>query len=263
MPTISTDWQARLVERDFLIGRDTDYPGLGGIRGLGVPEPRRSDQQRGQGDGDARGPDRYPARTLTMPVVVLGDTDDDTWGNYRALAVAWQRSQTDLELQLRLPGSAQTVVSYFGRPSGLPGDPHGLRTNTLATAAEFRCDPYAYGAEVVSAVDAASPLTITAANLGDLGADTDRAVLTLVTAGGTPTITNTTTGGVIAFATAVTGTYVLDLRAQTVTKASVAKDHELSAASTWFALAGGVDNVIAFTGATSLQITHRPAFEVP
>jgi hypothetical protein len=261
MPSISTDWQGRIVERDALIGRDTNYPGIGGIRGLGVLEPRRGDQQRGHRSGDARGRDLYPGRILSLPVVVLGDTDDEVWANYRALAVNWRRSSVDLELQLRIPGAAEAIVSYFGRPNGLPGDPRGLK-GRLETTAEFRTDPYAYGASVSSAVDSSSPLTIPAADLGDLEADTDRAVLTVVTAGGTPIITNTATGGVIAFTGPSTGTYTIDLRTQTTTKAGVNKDHEITAASTWFDLAGGIDNVLTFTGATSLQVTHRPAYEV-
>jgi hypothetical protein len=259
MAPITTDWQARLVERDFLIGRGTNYPGIGGIRGLGILEPRRSDQARGHRDGDARGPDRYPARNLFAPVEVIGDTPALVWANYRALAVAWRRSDVDLELAVRIPGGAETSLSFFGRPTGLPGDPHGLKGH-LTTAAEFRCDPLAYGAPVVSATDSSSPLTITAATLGE--ADTDRAVLTVVAAGGTPVVTNTTTGGVISFAGAVTGTYVIDLRAQTVTKAGVNRDQDITAGSPWFDLAGGVNNVITFTGATSVQITHRPAYEV-
>jgi hypothetical protein len=217
MPSISTDWQARLVERDFLIGRGTDYPGIGGIRGLGVLEPRRTDQSRGHRDGDARGPDRYPARTLTIPVEVLGDSDDDIWANYRQLAVAWRKSSVDLELQLRIPGAAEDVLSFFGRPNGCPGEPRGLKT-TVSTVAEWRGDPYAYGAAVASAVDSSSPLTIPAAALGDPDANTDRVTITVVAAGLAPEIVNTNTGGYIQFDAVATGTYVIDLHTQTVTK---------------------------------------------
>lgn len=262
MPSITTDWQARLVERDFVIGRDTVYPGIGGIRGLGVLEPRRSDQARGHRDGDARGPDRYPQRTLTIPVQVLGDTDDAIWANYRAMAVAWRRSHTDLELELRIPGSVEDVVSFFGRPNGLPGEPRGLKT-TVSTAAEFRCDPYCYGAPIASPADTSSPLTIAASALGDPGTTTDRATITVVAAGLAPEIVNTTTGGYIQFADAVTGTYVIDLRTQTVTKAGANRDADLTASSPWFDLTGGVDNVLTFLGCTSVQVTHRPAYEVP
>jgi hypothetical protein len=258
---ITTDWQARLVERDIVVGRDTPYPGIGGLQGLGILDPRRTDQTRGLRDGDARGRDRYPARNLGIPVTVLGDTDEAIWSNYRALAVAWRRSDVDLELQVRIPGGAEEVLSYIGRPGALDGQPRGLKS-VIRTVAEFRCDPYAYGASVASATDSSTPLTILAADLGDLGADTDRATLTIVGNGGTPTIANTTTGGVLSFAAAITGTYTVDLRTQRTTKATVAKDHEITAASTWFDLAGGVDNVISFAGCTSIQITHRPAYEV-
>jgi hypothetical protein len=261
MPSISTDWQARLVERDFLIGRGTDYPGIGGIRGLGVLEPRRTDQSRGHRDGDARGPDRYPARTLTIPVEVLGDTDDDIWANYRQLAVAWRKSSVDLELQLRIPGAAEDVLSFFGRPNGCPGEPRGLKT-TVSTVAEWRGDPYAYGAAVASAVDSSSPLTIPAAALGDPDANTDRVTITVVAAGLAPEIVNTNTGGYIQFDAVATGTYVIDLHTQTVTKSGQNRDQDISAASPWFDLVGGVDNVLTFLGCTSVQVTHRPAYEV-
>jgi phage-related protein len=259
---ITTDWQARLVERDHLIGRNTNYPGIGGIRGLGVLDPRRSDVARSNRHGDARGHDRYPARTLTIPVVVLGETDDEVWANYRALAVAWRRSPVDLELELRIPGAAEPVVSYFGRPSGLPGEPRGLK-GRLTTAAEFRGDTYAYGAAVTSAVDSASPLTILAADMGDPDTRTDRAVLTVIAAGGTPLIINTATGDFVQFAQPVTGTITIDLHTQTVTTGATNRDHWVTAGSPWFDLVGGIDNVLTFAGCTSVQITHRPAYEVP
>lgn len=261
MPSISTDWQARIVERDFLIGRDTNYPGIGGIRGLGVLEPRHSDVARSNSHGDAYGNDRYPGRLLTIPVIVLGDTDDDVWANYHDLAVAWRRSTTDLELALRIPGAVEPAVSYFGRPDGLPGDPSGLK-GRLETAARFRCCPYGYGAPVDSATDTSSPLTIPAASLGDPEADTDRVTITVVAAGSSPEITNTTTGGFIRFGSAVTGTFAIDLHTQTVTQSTTNVDQVITASSPWFDLAGGVDNELTFIGCTSVQVTHRPAYEV-
>jgi hypothetical protein len=259
---ITTDWQARVAERDFLIGRNTNYPGAGGIRGIGVLEPRGNDRARSNRHGDARAHDRYPGRALTIPVVVLGDTDDDVWANYRALAVAWRASAVDLELQVSIPGGVEAHVSYFGRPSGLPAEPRGLK-GRLETVARWRCDPYAYGAPVASAVDSATPLTVAAADLGDPGTRTDRAVITVVAAGGTPLIINTVTGDFVQFAQPVTGTLTIDLHTQTVTLGGTNRDHWVSATSPWFDLIGGVDNILTFAGATSVQITHRPAYEVP
>lgn len=259
MTAITQDWQARLVERDLLIGRGTNYPGLGGMTGLGILAPRASGQQRGLADGDSFGTHRYPARTLALPVQVLGDTDADRWQNWRALASAWRRSDTDLALDVRIPGMAETTMRYYGRPFGLIGDPHGLKSPVSGTA-EFRCDPFAYGAAVDSAVDSSSPLVVT--NAGD--AATDRATLTVDGNGGTPTITNTTTGGVIAFRDALAGgqSYVIDLREQVVTRSGVNHDGDVTSSSTWFALDPGA-NTLTFTGCASLQVTHRPAYEVP
>lgn len=264
MPSITDDWQARLVERDIVIGRGTPYPGLGGIRGTGVLRPRTGDQARGHGDGDARAVDTLPQRLLTMPVEVLGDTPAAVWANYRTLAVAWRRSRTtDLSLDVRIPGSAEQTLRFFGRPMELVGDPHGLKGH-LATVAEFRADPYAYGAAVVSAVDSSSPLTLLAANMGDTGCDTTRATITVVGSGGTPSIENTTYGGAIDWAVPLANavTAVIDLHAQTMTIGGIDFTANLRATSDWFALAGGVNNTLTFTGCTSIQVTHRPAYVV-
>lgn len=264
MTAITGDWQARLVERDFLIGRGTVYPGLGGITGTGVLKPRYDDQARGMGNGDAFGVDTLPARILHMPIEVLGDSDSEVWAAYRALAVAWRHSRlTELALDVRIPGSAETVLRFFGRPLELPGDPHGLKGH-LATFAEFRADPYAYGALVESAVDSASPLTLDDSTMGDDGCDTDRCVITINGNGGTPVITNTTTGGSITFTAVLAGaqSYEIDLHAQTVTKAGIDRITDVDAGSLWFMLAGGVDNVLTFTGCASIQADYRPAYEV-
>lgn len=260
MPAISADWQARIVERDFVLGAGTNYPGVGAISGLGLLPPSLNDVTR-FGDGDAFGRDRLPVRILSLPVKVLGDTSADVWTNYRALAVAWRRAATELALDLRIPGSAETVMRYFGRPMELPADLHGLK-GVQETVADFRAEPYAYGAQVVSAVDTASPLVIAAGDLGDDGADSDRAVLTLVGSGGTPVLTNTTTGGVITFASALSGTAVVDLHAQTMAVDGAPADGAITADSSWFTLAGGQANTLTWTGATSLAVTHRPAYQV-
>lgn len=262
MAAITQDWQARIVDRDFVIGRGTNYPGIGAIEGIGILPPT-SDPSPRWGDGDTFGRDRLGNRVITLPVRTIGDTDAGRWSNYRALAVAWRRAMTELELQLRIPGSAETIVSYFGRPGSLPGAPHGLKL-TVDTVAEFHALPYAYGAaRTLTAILAASPLTIPTA--GDPETNTDRAVITITGNGGTPTITNTTTGGAVAFNRALAGgaTYILDLHTQTAVKAGVSSPDHMTPTSDWFTLTGNINNLLAFTGAASISVTWRPAYQVP
>jgi hypothetical protein len=257
MAAISDDWQARLTARDFLIGRGTNYPGLGAISGIGALDPQTSDMP-GIGDGEHQGVDRYPARNILIPVTVLGDTMSAVWTNYRALAEAWRISRTtELELEVRVSGSAR---SFFGRPRGLPATLSGLK-GAMTTTAAFRCgDPFAYGAEVDSGVDTASPMTIASATLGT--EDTDRATVTIAGNGGTPVLTNSTTGGVLTFDTVLAGgqSYVINLHTRVVTRGGVAVPSEIDPASTWLDLAGGVANTITWTGCASVRIQYRPAW---
>jgi hypothetical protein len=260
---ITADWQMEL--RSVLIGAGTDYtvmrdPGPAGL--LGTPSVRSGDVDL-MGDGAGGGVDRYASRLITVPVDVFGGSPETTNARVQTLLAAWRRSSVDTPLDVRVPGQPETVLRYFGRARGGSESMWSLLAGHQGVLLAFAAlDPFAYGAEVASATDSATPLTIAAATLGHPGTVTDRAVLTVVAAGGTPSITNTTTGGTIAFATAATGTYVIDLREQVATKAGVNVDHELAASSDWFALAGGVDNVLTFAGCTSIQLTHRPAFEV-
>lgn len=263
MPSISQDWQGRLVERDFLFGRDTNYPGIGGVTDVGVLEPRLTDVV-GLGDGAAWGMDRHPARTLTIPMTVLGDTSAEVWANYRLLAVAWRRSTAELALDLRLPGAAETVQRFYGRPNGVPAAPHGLK-GTLVTLAEFRCGPLCYGAEHTAASAAsASPFTIPAGQMGDPGADTDRVTITIVGNGGTPTITHGS-GGAISFVLplAVGVEAVFDLHDQTIDVNDAAADGAGNAGDDWFRLVGGAENEITATGCASIEVTWRPGYGVP
>lgn len=264
MPSIDQDWQGRLVERDFLFGRGTDYPGIGGVTEVGVLEPRLTDVE-GSGDGTAFGMDRHPARNLTIPITVLGDTDADVWANYRTLAVAWRRSTAELALDLRIPGAAETVQRFYGRPNGVPAAPHGLK-GQMVTLAEFRCGPLCYGAEHTAASAAsATPLVIDDADAGDAGADSDRVTITLVGNGGTPTVTHDPSGGAITFVLplGVGVEAVLDLHDQTILVNGAAADGYGTPADDWFTLTGGETNEITATGCASIEVTWRPGYGVP
>lgn len=257
--TFTDDWQAILVERDFKLGRGTNYPGIGGISGAGPAQIQAADLA-GVGDGDRNGVDRYAPRTLLIPVTILGDTDDAIWDNQQALATAWRISRrTDLELSVRLPGAAADR-SVFGRPRGLQAVPlRGLK-GALVTTATFRCgDPFAYSAIVDSGTDSATPLTIASASLGD--EDTNRVTLTIVGNGGTPEVTNDQ-GGTITFASTLAGAAVavLNVRDRTITVDGTPAPEVIDPASTWFDLVAGAANVLAWTGAASLRAQYRPAW---
>lgn len=259
---LTDDWQAEIAARSIVIGRGTNYPGLGGVEGVGLLRPLTGDVDL-VGDGAALTGDRLPVRVIQCPVVVVGDTAAELGQNYGALAAAWRPTRDDeLAFDLRLPGMPETSLRCYGRPLDLPGDPAGLKV-AIRTAARFRCgDPFFYGAEVDSGVDASTPLTVVAADMGSAGADTDRATLTIAGNGGTPVVTNTETGGHITFNATLAGgaSYVVDLHTRTVTKSGVNRDQDVDATSTWFRLLGGVDNELTFSGCASLRVQHRPAY---
>lgn len=258
---ISTVWQIEL--RNVLIGAGTDYTVLPGIAGLlGSPSVRSGDVDL-MGDGASGGVDRYSSRLITIPVDVYGGTPEDTNELVQELLTAWRRSSTDTALDVSIPGQPEPILTYYGRSRGGSETAWTLLSGHQGVLLAFAAlDPFAYGAEVASATDSATPLTIPAASMGAAGTVTDRAMLSVVAAGGTPSITNTTTGGTIAFAGPAAGTYLIDLHEQVTTKGGVNVDHEIAASSDFFALAGGVDNVLTFAGCDSIQVTHRPAYEV-
>jgi hypothetical protein len=259
---ITQVWQ---IERGtLLLGAGTDYdivtpPGPIGLLGSTV---RAADLER-MGDGSTGGRDVSAARLVTIPINVHGTDPADTHDAVRALTSAWRRTPEDVTLDVSIPGQPEDVLRYYGRCRGVTESQWTLVQGDVALMLAFTAlDPYAYGAEVTSAVDSSSPLTLDDTTTGDPGTTTARATLTIVGNGGTPVITNTTTGGLIAFAGAATGTYVIDLHTQTVTKSGVPRDQDVAASSPFFRIAGGVDNVITFAGCASIQLTYRPAYEV-
>jgi len=226
-----------------------------------APRPLTSTDLRRIGrDGVAGGIDRYPKRVLRIPMQVLGDTGADVDTNLAALKAAWRRSDTDLALSLRLAGT--TTLTYWGRPRGLDDSRLGkVEAGTALVTATFDClDPLAYGDTVTVGADASTPIPLT--NSGN--ATSYRCVLTVAGNGGTPVLTNPDDpdGGDITFTVALAGgsSYVIDLAAMSVTKASVNHEQDVSASSQWFGLAPGA-NDIAFTGCASVAADFRPAWE--
>lgn len=264
--TITADWQVELPDRSLLIGSGTSYRlrvtgGFGGL--FDIPAAEVTDLARSGSDGTSPSRLRSTSRMLSFRVLIDG-TAAATSTSLHTLVTKWRpvTDATETPLDVRVPGSPETVMRFFGQPRDLTTDTRRFNTGTVESSAEFLAlDPFAYGAEVADDGNTGT-FTIAAANLGDLGADTDRVTLTINGNDGTPTLTNTTTGGTLVFDTALaTGSaYVVNLHTRAVTLSGVASPGVVSATSTWFRLKGGVENSLTLTGAADVDIDYRPAF---
>lgn len=112
------NWSVTL--RGLTIGTGTSYEFESpGVAGLGNPPVRAADQQRGHLSGDAGGDDVFEKRVITIPVVVLADTDTACRVLLRALQTAWRPSPINLDLTVSIAGESLT---YQGRPRGCDAD---------------------------------------------------------------------------------------------------------------------------------------------
>lgn len=260
----SQDWQAT-IRGLFTIGRATDYPGIGGVEGVGIEPFDFTGSLRSQGNDVAYGRDRVGPRRLVFPVRVLGTTEADTWGNVRALASAWrpQPDETEVSLEVRWPGMAETAMTVFGHPGRVsPGIPGQIKSGHIDVTCEFWADAWWYGAEVSASASATTPHVLAAT--GETGADTDRIIFTVDGNGGFPKITHAN-GGYINFTVSVAGpdTAVIDVHNRTVTVNGVNADNRVDPASTWFRFDGGTTNTITANGMTGLDVVYRPAYWSP
>jgi len=104
--------------RTLTLGDDTPYR-LGPIKGLGIPDVRDNDVERGHADGDVGQNDFYAPRQLLFQITIgpPGSPDVETvWDNWDALEVAWGLSNTDLPLTVTTGGRTWT---FIGRPRGI------------------------------------------------------------------------------------------------------------------------------------------------
>lgn len=254
---ITTDWQGNV--RAFTFGAGTDWEiDDDGIAGLGIPAARTRDGERGDQDGDVGGDDTLPRRIIYVPLVGVFATPGDAWQSLEEdLKVGWAESNVDLPLDLRLAGMPTTGRRFFGRPREVSENLSDLKSGTIRALCTFEAlDPLAYGDEVTTGPSAG---TFTVTNAGTKA--TDRVTLTITGNGGIPRILNNTTDGDdVSFASAVTGTRVVDLRAHTILDGSGDDAYdELASSSLWFDLAAGA-NDLTLTGAASLTVVHRPAY---
>jgi len=139
-----------LLTRSIIVGDGTDYAFDGKVDGLGVPEVRNNDVDKGHGDGAITQHDFYQTRPITIPVSIApapGETVSKAtiWGRWLTLKTAWQKSY-DVDLEL-VHTEVGFVTNYFGRPSGAVLDDAAWRAGmpVLRVLLAFRCgDPAEY-----------------------------------------------------------------------------------------------------------------------
>lgn len=247
-------WTAALG--GLTIGDGTPY-GFTRVDGLLRPATRRVREERGDRHGSVAARDALEDRQLSFGLRVKGATPAATWTLMEALLEAWQPVAADTALDVLAADLAGGSRRFFGRPGPVEDDGLvNLRFGLIDCLATFDAlDPLGYGPEVTLAGQSG---TFNATNDGT--APTDRIQITVNGNGGTPRLESTTDGGAaIAFASAVTGTRVIDVRGADVRDGSVSTYGELSPASTWFDLVPGA-NELVLTGAASVDVTWRPAW---
>jgi len=140
-----------LIERDIMVGDGTDYAWDGQTDGLGLPEIRNNDVEKGHADGSTGQHDFYNARVISLPVSIapaVGETVTraQLWQRWLDLKTAWakQGDGTDLTLEHVEVGF---TTQYRGRPNGCVLNDIEWRRgmNVLHVLLSFRCpDPTEY-----------------------------------------------------------------------------------------------------------------------
>lgn len=139
-----------ILERNIMVGDGTDYAWDGQIGGLGEPEVRNTDVDKGHGDGATSQHDYYTVRTITLPVSIApapGESPSRTvlWQRWMTLRDGWVKAfDQDLTLEHVEPGE---TVQYLGRPNGVTLDDSAWRRGNplLRVLLSFRCaDPTRY-----------------------------------------------------------------------------------------------------------------------
>lgn len=251
-------WGAELDET-FTVGPGTIYRlAKDRLIGIGLPEPRIGDGERGDLPGDIGGVDVARRRRIPLPLHIVG-TQTAALAALAALKRAWAPRPQDVTLDLYIPGQPSTDgrLRFYGRPRGVEVDLARIAGGWARAMAIFDAlDPFGYGPEETVA-DAASPASVT--SLGDM--PTDRFTIEIVGNGGTPVITSATDdAATVAFAEPLANgaVAILDVRTRSVTVDGL-EVYPLAAAARWFRLLPG-NNSITFTGCASVEITHRPAY---
>jgi hypothetical protein len=266
---ITADWQIELPGRSLLMGAGTSYKirsaaGLSGV--LDTPTLRTDDLPRTGVNGTTLGRVYADFRVLSWRLGVDDAQASTVGANVKALLEAWRAPSdaSEVALDVRVPGTPETVLRYYGQPRSVQATTsawgHGLALVEV-DCEFFASDPFAYGAEV-TVTSGAGATTLSSASLGDLGADTVRATITLSGTGGTPIVSSSTSGGVIVFSSGLGATQVaeINLRTGEVTVNSTSTPAILATSTSWITLLGGQANTLHMSGAGSVTYRYRPAY---
>ncbi len=153
----SADWQAEIqaTAGAYLLGDTSGSTGSRVLQSPGIAKQttlRSSSVPRGGGTGSAPTLERIDRTIITIPVEWYSTTAALLEAELQNARAAWGTFPGDdgelLRLDIREPGTPETVVSYFGRPRPLTMDRtlyKFARTTGLATFEAL--DPLTYGAE--------------------------------------------------------------------------------------------------------------------
>lgn len=260
------DWQIEVPSRGILFGvgalqipsapAPQGFVGSGAVRSNDVPKLYA---------GTAGVRDTFNARLITFAVraVALGDAVLVRQLMDRATH-AWYPDPlgTDVRLDARFPGAPEKLVSYYGRPRHvIEASEWTYQLGVLVQQFEFAAlDPYGYGA-TRTVTGATTTATLPLIDMGNVGAISRRATITVHGNGGTPVITSTTDSSRhITFAAPLAVDAVIDMHEQTVTIGGVSTPGAIAGTSPWLRLIGGVANSLTIAGCASVDITWRPAY---
>lgn len=243
--TANGDWEIDGLR----VGRGTRYP-VEAVQGLGVPEAKSTDLDRGTDDGGYSGTDFLAPREVVLGLGIDGDPDSAAYG-----------ALVDGLGQVFAPRAADVVVSYFrfgrarrfyARPRGLvlPWDDDFHLGAAKAVARLVANDPVVY-ADAETQVTSGGTFNVT--NQGNYKT---WPLLTVNGPGGVVTLVNNTDGGSTIRLDGLGGTASVDPRRKTVTVGGSDAYGTVQPRPDWWHLVPGV-NSITVTGATSLTVTFR------
>lgn len=256
---ITAAWQGNL--RTLTFGSGTAYRVLDqGLRGLGSGSIDGYRQNRSTIDGLVGGNDRLRTRQIAIPFAIRQASAATASAKMTDILNAWRPASSDLELQMRIPGTPATIMSYWGRPDGVDAKVDLIELGYVEMLAQFEClDPLRYGAEET---DNNNSGTFTVTNSGN--APSDRVTITITADGvGAPSLVNTTDSSkTITWNTtlAASTVRVIDLRDRTVETAGGANKYsEIDPSSAFFQLLSGGNSWTA-TNISDVDITFRSAW---
>ena len=143
-----SDWQFSLNSFTFS-GPGSAFM-ITSVEGLGAPNKRAQDIERGSHHGHLVGYDTFDRRIITISMYIKG-TDSTTTRSYaRQLMQAWQPVNPlypqDIQMNFKLPGANEMIVN--GRPRRFDfGKMDRFKNNLIECTLEFVClDPRIYDA---------------------------------------------------------------------------------------------------------------------